>query len=80
MLVLTLSQASLFLISSLIFSAERSRVVWKSSSIATLFHPLQGCSKDAYAYERVEDMERAARNIPVRLAHDESGHLGLVRE
>ena len=64
---------------SLIFSVERSRAVWKSSSIATLFHPLQGWPKDMYDHESVQDMEVAAKNMPVRLARDESGHFVLMR-
>ena len=54
--------------------------MWKSSSIATLLHPLQGSSKDVYAHGDVQDMEMAAKNMPVRLARDESGLLVLMRE
>ena len=64
----------------MIFSAERSRAVWKSSSIATLFHGLQGWEKDNLMRDTVGEIENDARNMRVKLQRDEDGHLVLLRE
>lgn len=75
-----ISQASALLFTSMIFSAERSRAIWKSSSIATLFHGLQGWQKDDLMRDRVEEIENDAKNMRVKLQRDEDGHLALLRE
>lgn len=64
----------------MVFSAERSRAVWKSSSIATLFHGLQGWPKDDLMEDRVEKIEESAKNMRVKLQRDRDGHLALLRE
>lgn len=45
-----------------------------------LFHGLQGWPKEAFVHERVEDMEKDAKSMRVKLTRDEGGHLALVRE
>lgn len=64
----------------MLFSAERSRAVWKSSSIATLFHGLQGWDKDDLMRDRVGEIESDAKSMRVKLQRDEAGHLVLLRE
>ena len=64
----------------MIFSMEKSRVVWKSSSLAMLFH---GFSSDFDTKENLnvtslDEMNDAAKGIRVRLAHDDGGRLMLT--
>lgn len=77
---LTQTQTLIFFLTSFTLSTERSRAVWKSSNIAMLFHGLQGWPKEALSHERVEEMEKDAKSMRVKLTRDESGHLALVRE
>ena len=54
--------AALFLVISVVFSFERSGVVWKSAVLPLLFHPLEGIEKSSDAI-RLRDIERDSRDV-----------------
>ncbi|KXT07967.1 hypothetical protein AC579_8598 [Pseudocercospora musae] len=63
-----------FLILTTVFSAEKSQVAWKSSSLAVLFHgPADFESPD----KTTQSMTAAARLMAVQLQPDENGYLRL---
>ncbi|KAK3684521.1 hypothetical protein LTR37_020196 [Vermiconidia calcicola] len=68
----------LFLFGTVIFSAEKSQVVWKSSSLALLFHGLKESDRET-SVRKQSDMEEVAKQIWVRLKEDDNGNLNLVR-
>lgn len=68
-----------FLILTTIFSAEKSQVAWKSSSLAVLFHGPAGFAEDEMPDKRGQSMTAAARQMAVQLQDDESGNLRLVK-
>jgi hypothetical protein len=55
-------------------------VMWKSSLVAPLFHGLHGGWPDEFLlHERVEDMNKSAKEMYVKLERDRLGRLALVR-
>ncbi|KXS98316.1 hypothetical protein AC578_6840 [Pseudocercospora eumusae] len=66
-----------FLILTTIFSAEKSQVAWKSSSLAVLFHGLAELAEDDLRSPSM--MTAAARKMAVQLQHDENGNLRLLK-
>jgi len=73
-------QASAYLILCIIISMEGNRLIWKSSNVAPLFHGLEGWPEDSLLHERVEDMEKSAKEMYVKLERDRLGRLALVRK
>jgi hypothetical protein len=54
--------------------------MWKSSLVAPLFHGLHGGWPDEFLlHERVEDMNKSAKEMYVKLERDRLGRLALVR-
>lgn len=70
----------LFMIATLIFSAEKSNIVWKSSTLAVLFHGLRGWDRHALRANNIPDMEKAARKMSVKLERAEEESFGLMRK
>ncbi|KAK3714329.1 hypothetical protein LTR37_007915 [Vermiconidia calcicola] len=68
----------LFLIGTMVFSSEKSRVVWKSSSLALLFHGLKESDRET-SVRKQSDMKEAAKQMWVRLKEDDNGDLNFVR-
>jgi hypothetical protein len=73
------AQASAFLIVCIVVSVKGNRVSWKSSIVAPLFHGLEGWPDESLVHERVEDMNKSAKEMYVKLERDRLGRLALVR-
>lgn len=68
-----------FLLAAILFSAEKSGVVWKSSSLASMFHGPSGLTEQAELRDTSE-MEDAAEAMRVTLRQSDNGVLRLMRE
>ena len=64
-----------FLAICIAFSAETGRGVWKSSSLAALFHGLRGWSEDDLDMRSEDEMKATARRTQVMLTTDSSGRV-----
>jgi hypothetical protein len=60
-------------------SVREDRAVWKSSIVAPLFHGLKGWPDESLLHERVEDMDKSAKEMYAKLKWDRLGRLALVR-
>jgi len=61
-------------------SLRGDHAMWKSSYVAPLFHGLHGCwSEDSLLHERIEDMEKSAKGMFVKLERDRLGRLSLMQ-
>ena len=65
--------SAMFLAVTIIFSLEGDKLVWKSSSIALLFHPLEGFNAEELEMSREDEMEAAAEKLQVRLTREDGG-------
>jgi adenylosuccinate synthase len=72
-------QASAYLIVCIAMSVRGDRAMWKSSNVAPLFHSLEGWPEDSSLHERVEDMDKSAKEMYVKLERDRLGRLALLR-
>ena len=70
----------IFLIATSIFSAEKNGVVWKSSSLAVLFHGLEGWSEQDARPRTLRGMELSAKEMWAKLQEDDRGELKLKRD
>lgn len=68
-----------FFVTAVIFASEKSKVVWKSSSLAVLMHGLAGFDRSELEHETLHDMGTAAKDLWVQLEMDEQGSLRLVK-
>jgi hypothetical protein len=68
-----------FFVTAVIFASEKSRVVWKSSSLAVLMHGPEGFDRAELDHRSVEDMGKNAKGLWARLEMDDQGSLRLVR-
>ena len=71
--------AAVFLIVSIFFSRERERLVWKSSTLALLFHGLHGWDAQDLDVRDAKDMELLSKEMCARLAEDDTGRLAFRR-
>ena len=71
--------SALFLGLSICFSMEKSKVIWKSSSLAMLFHGLSDGSQGEPYLRSLGEMDGIAHRIWARLAEDDKGGIMLVR-
>ncbi|KAF7185907.1 hypothetical protein HII31_12780, partial [Pseudocercospora fuligena] len=69
----------LFFVATIAFSSENSQIVWKSSSLAILFHGLGGWSEDALDVGKLSTMDKAASQMAASLRHTEDGALKLMK-
>lgn len=75
MVVLSLA----FFVAAVVFASEKSRVVWKSSSLAVLMHGPKGFDRAELGHRSIEDMGENAKGLWARLEMDDQGSLRLVR-
>jgi biopolymer transport protein ExbB/TolQ len=75
MVVLSLA----FFATAVVFTSEKSRVVWKSSSLAFLMHGLADFDHAQLEHESLHDMSKAAKGLWARLDTDDQGSLKLVK-
>ena len=68
-----------FLAISIMSSSRPGRHVWKSSTLATIFHRLDGWAPDELDQRTERDMKTAARKMQVVIDTDANGHISLVR-
>lgn len=69
----------LFLAATMVFATEKSQAVWKTSSVATLFHGLQGWSDADVKAVKLKDIDQAAKDMWACLREDERGAWKLAR-
>jgi hypothetical protein len=69
----------LFLAISIMFSLRPGRHVWKSSTLATIFHKLDGWTPDELDQRTEKDMKTAAMEMQVVIDTDANGHISLIR-
>lgn len=71
--------AALFLITCIIISSRHGQVCWKSSSLALLFHGLDGWGPEELDKPDEESMERQALKMWAQLQRDDEGRMRLKR-
>lgn len=71
--------AVVFWVTTVAFSCGESRLVWKSSSLALLFHGLRGWNVDEFQTDRLRDMNDAASDMRAHLTRDDGGRIKFVR-
>ena len=69
----------LFLAISIMFSSRPGRHVWKSSTLATIFHRLDGWTPDELDQRTEKDMKTAAMEMQVIIDTDANGRISLIR-
>ena len=69
----------LFWIATTVFSTDKEQTVWKSSSLALLFHGLSGWDIAECQADSTKEMDEAAKKMEVQLTRDENGTLAFVR-
>ncbi|KAF2143983.1 uncharacterized protein K452DRAFT_306628 [Aplosporella prunicola CBS 121167] len=67
-----------YLACAVLQNAKRGTALWKSSSLALLFHELEGWQKNELAVKDMEDLQHAVADIRAQVG-DESGGLKFVR-
>jgi len=75
MVVLSLA----FFLAAVVFSGEKSKVIWKSSTLAVLMHGLAGFDRTELDARFMDDMDNAAKGMWAQLETDDEGSLRLVR-
>lgn len=68
-----------FFFAAVIFSGEKSRVVWKSSTLAVLMHGLADFDRTELDARSIHGMSKAAKDMWAQLETDNEGSLRLVR-
>lgn len=71
--------ATSFLLVSIVLSTKRHNLVWKSSSLALLFHGLHGWDKDDLDARHLRTMESKAYGMAAHLGQTEAGNLALLK-
>lgn len=69
----------IFFATAVVFSREKSNVVWKSSSLAVLMHGLEGFDRIQLDHKSLNEMSKASKELWVKLETDGEGSLRLVR-
>lgn len=68
-----------FWIATVVFSCGENRFVWKSSSLALMFHGPRGWNFEDMQAERLRDMDEAAANMRAQLIREDGGNIGFIR-
>jgi hypothetical protein len=68
-----------FFVTAMVFSSERSKAVWKSSSLAVLMHGLEGFDGTQIDHRSLSEMSNAAEELWAQLKEDDEGNLRLVQ-
>ena len=68
-----------FFVAAMVFSSERSKAVWKSSSLAVLMHGLGGFDGTQLDYRSLTEMSKEAEKLWAQLKEDDEGNLKLVQ-
>ncbi|KAK4507118.1 hypothetical protein PRZ48_000852 [Zasmidium cellare] len=68
-----------FFVTAVVFASEKSKVVWKSSSLAVLMHGLEGFDRAELDHRSIDDMSKTAKDLWAQLETDGEGSLRLVR-
>jgi hypothetical protein len=68
-----------FFVTAVVFASEKSKVIWKSSSLAVLMHGPEGFDRAELDHESVEEMGKNAKGMWAQLEVDDQGSLRLVR-
>lgn len=68
-----------FFVTAMVFSSERSKAVWKSSSLAVLMHGLEGFDGTQIDHRSLSEMSKAAEKLWAQLKEDDEGNLRLVQ-
>jgi hypothetical protein len=69
----------LFMILTILRSRNSEAPVWKSSTLAVLLHDVRGYLGDDERFEQVEEMDRVAKDVHVRLVREEGDKWVLER-
>lgn len=75
MVVLSLT----FFVTVVVFASEKSKVVWKPSSLAVLMHGPEGFDRVELDHGSAKDMSKQAKGLWAQLETDDQGSLRLVR-
>ena len=68
-----------FFVTAVVFASEKSKAVWKSSSLAVLMHGPEGFDRAELDHVSIEDMSKNAKGLRAQLEMDDQGSLRLVR-
>jgi hypothetical protein len=68
-----------FFVTAMLFSSEKSKAVWKSSSLAVLMHGLEGFDGIQLDHRSLTEMSRASKELWAQLKEDDEGSLKLVQ-
>lgn len=64
---------------AMVFASEKSKAVWKSSSLAVLMHGLEGFDGTQIDHRSLSKMGQAAENLWAQLKEDDEGNLKLIK-
>lgn len=67
------------LLGSILLNRQRRVVLWKSSSLALLFHGLDGWQRDELDVDRIGQIERKAKNMQVQFQRNRNDELRFVK-
>lgn len=70
----------LFFVTAVVFSNEKNRVIWKSSSLAVSYHGLDGFAPAELDDQSITDMRSGARTLEAKLEVNDEGFLRLIRQ
>lgn len=68
-----------FFVTAMVFASEKSKAVWKSSSLAVLMHGLEGFDGTQIDHRSLPEMGKAAEKLWAQLKEDDEGNLRLVQ-
>lgn len=70
---------AIFVAFSVVFSLEKGESIWKSSSLALLFHGLKGWTEQELDIQSMDEMEEKANEMHAVLERDDVGRMVFVR-
>ena len=70
---------AVFVTFSIVFSLERGESIWKSSSIALLFHGLKGWTEQELDVQSMDEMEEKAKGMHTILERDDVGRMVFIK-
>jgi hypothetical protein len=79
LLITTTGMSMIFLLMAIILSHLSTTFLWRSNSLALLFHGLEGWSSTELDATKVATMTRMAGTMDVQLKRDSNGLLKIVR-
>ena len=69
----------MFFVTAMVFTSEKSKAVWKSSSLAVLMHGSEGFDGTQLDHRSLSEMSKAAENLCAQLREDDEGNLRLAQ-